>query len=242
MSSLLRLYPQAWRERYGDELVALLQDRPASMADHLDLIRGALDARLHPQVRGAAAIPDKEFPVNQRAFGFVAAAGGIAWILGILSMYVLPRDSEGSRSLGLAMVGMALAIACIGAALGDLGTRPGSVASARTGRAVVVVSIALGFTLLPAWPVFLFGLFGFPILVALLAIRGTQNGVFPTWFAVVASIAALGVLGGIGADMQAGHDETLALIAVVGLPALLLAALALRGPIASVAPPTPDPA
>ena len=71
MSSLLRLYPQAWRERYGDELLALLQDRPASLTDHLDLIRGALDARLHPQVPVVAAVPDKELPVNQRAFGFV---------------------------------------------------------------------------------------------------------------------------------------------------------------------------
>jgi hypothetical protein len=237
------LYPQAWRERYGDELLALLQDRPASLADHLDLIRGAVDARLHPQVPGVAAVSDKELPVNQRAFGFLAAAGGIIWILGILSIFVLPRDDEGSRSIGLAMVSLAFAIAFIGAALGDLGTRPGSATSARTGQAIIVVSIALGFTLLMAWPVFLFGLFGFPILAALLAVRGTRNGAFPTWFAVVASIAALGILGGIGVDVSAGHDETLALIAVVGLPGLLLAWLALRGgPIASATPGALDPA
>jgi hypothetical protein len=145
MSSLLRLYPQAWRERYGDELVALLEDHPATLSDHLDLIRGALDARLHPQVLGVTAIPDKELPVNQRAFGFLAAAGGIAWILGILSIYVLPRDVEGSRSLGLAMVGMALAIACIGAALGDLGTRQGS-AAAPDGPGGLVVQFVLGLT------------------------------------------------------------------------------------------------
>lgn len=242
MTYLLRLYPQAWRERYGDELFALLEEHPATLTDHLDLIRGALDARLHPQVAGVAAVPDKELPVNQRAFGFLAAAGGLAWILGILSIFVLPRDGEGSRSIGLAMVGMAVAIAFIGAALGDLGTRPASATSTRTGRAVVVVSLGLGLTLLMAWPIFLFGLFGFPILAALLAIRGTRNGVFPTWFAVVASIAAFGVLGGIGVDVQAGHDETLALIAVVGLPALLLAGLALRGTSLSATPSTADPA
>jgi hypothetical protein len=243
MTTLLRLYPRAWRDRYGDELLALLEEHPATLVDTFDLIRGALDARLHPQVPGVAAVPDKELPVNQRTFGFMAAAGGIAWILGILSIFVLPRDVEGSRSLGLAMVGMALAIAFIGAALGDLGTRPGSARSARTGHAVIVLSIALGFTLLVAWPIFLFGFFGFPILAALLAIRGTRNGVFPTWFAVVASVAALGVLGGIGVDVQAGHDETLALIAVVGLPALLLAGLALRRtPLSSTSPPELDPA
>jgi hypothetical protein len=242
MSSLLRLYPQAWRARYGDELLALLQDRPASVTDYFDLIRGALDARLHPQVPGAAAVSDKELPVNQRSFGFLAAAGGIIWILAILSMFVLPRDAEGSRSLGLAMVGMALAMAFIGAALGDLGTRRASATSERTGRLVIVVSLALGLTLVIAWPIFLFGLFGFPILAALLAIRGTRNGVFPTWFAVVASIAALGVLGGIGVDMQAGRDQTLALIAVVGVPALLLAGLALRGTPLSSTSASADPA
>ena len=241
MTRLLRLYPRAWRERYGDEMLALLESQPTTLIDHLDLIRGALDARLHPQVPSVAAAPERELPVFQRTFGFMAAAGGIAWIIGILSIFVLPRDVEGSRSLGLAMIGMTLAIAFIGAALGDLGTRPGSAASARTGRAVIVVSLVLGLTLLVAWPVFLFGFFGFPILAALLAIRGTRNGVFPTWFAVVASIAAFGVLGGVGVDVQAGHDETLALIAVVGLPALLLASLALRGgPLSSAAPPELD--
>ena len=70
-----------------------------------------------------------------------------------------------------------------------------------------------------------------------------MNGVFPAWFAVVATIAAFGILGGIGADVDAGRDQTLALIAVVGLPALLLAGLALRGQaISSVAPPSSDPA
>jgi hypothetical protein len=242
MTRLLRLYPRAWRERYGDEVVALLEERPTTLLDELDLIRGALDARLHPQVTGVVGAPERERPVNQRTFGFMAAAGGIAWIVGILSIFVLPRDVAGSRSLGLAMVGMALAMPLIGAALGDLGTRQGSATSARTGHAVIVVSIVLGLTLLPAWPVFLFGLFGFPILAALLAIRGTRNGVFPTWFAVVASIAGLGVLGGIGADVDAGRDQTLVLIAVVGVPALLLAGLALRGTPLTSTTPMPGPA
>jgi hypothetical protein len=49
MSMMVRLYPSAWRARYGDELDQLLTDRPPSLADRLDLARGALDARLHPQ-------------------------------------------------------------------------------------------------------------------------------------------------------------------------------------------------
>jgi hypothetical protein len=47
---LIRLYPGFWRERYGDEFVELLQSRPPNVRDRLDIFRGALDARIHPQV------------------------------------------------------------------------------------------------------------------------------------------------------------------------------------------------
>jgi hypothetical protein len=46
----LRLYPRAWRERYGDELEAVLETDGLGMRSRLDLIRGAVDARLHPAV------------------------------------------------------------------------------------------------------------------------------------------------------------------------------------------------
>lgn len=43
---LLRLYPAAWRDRYADEFAALLDDCPSSPALVLDVVLGALDARL----------------------------------------------------------------------------------------------------------------------------------------------------------------------------------------------------
>ena len=43
---LLRLYPAAWRDRYADEFVALLDDCPPSPALVFDVFLGALDARL----------------------------------------------------------------------------------------------------------------------------------------------------------------------------------------------------
>jgi len=46
---LLRLYPRAWRERYGEELSAHLEaERPLRVGVVADLVRGALDAHLHP--------------------------------------------------------------------------------------------------------------------------------------------------------------------------------------------------
>ena len=55
MSILIRLYPSEWRERYGDELALLLEDRPPGPYDSLDLLLGAVDAHLHAVgARGAA--------------------------------------------------------------------------------------------------------------------------------------------------------------------------------------------
>jgi len=49
---LIRLYPQAWRERYEAEFVALLEESPTTLLDTLDLTLGALDAHLDPQTGG----------------------------------------------------------------------------------------------------------------------------------------------------------------------------------------------
>jgi hypothetical protein len=47
---VLRLYPRAFRERYGEEILAMLEQRPLSFADLLNLLAGACDAYLHPQL------------------------------------------------------------------------------------------------------------------------------------------------------------------------------------------------
>jgi hypothetical protein len=50
LPAILRCYPRAWRERYGDELADLLAREPRSPRLALDLALGAIDAHLHPQV------------------------------------------------------------------------------------------------------------------------------------------------------------------------------------------------
>ena len=56
MSWLLWLYPRRWRRRYADEFLALMEARPLSPSVVLDVLRGALDAWLHPEL-GAAPAP-----------------------------------------------------------------------------------------------------------------------------------------------------------------------------------------
>jgi len=43
---LLRLYPRWWRERYGDEFEVLLEDLPSDRSYLVDIVKGAVDARL----------------------------------------------------------------------------------------------------------------------------------------------------------------------------------------------------
>src|SRR5256885_517353 len=50
MNWLLQLYPAQWRERYGEEFGAVLASQRASPGLVLDVLAGAIDAHLHPQI------------------------------------------------------------------------------------------------------------------------------------------------------------------------------------------------
>lgn len=47
MRWLLKLYPQAWRDRYEEEVLALLDEHKITVHTVVDLLVGALDANLH---------------------------------------------------------------------------------------------------------------------------------------------------------------------------------------------------
>ena len=111
--ALLRLYPRGWRDRHGDEMLALLEDRPPSLADRVDLVRGTLDARLHP-------------PDPSRLPAAAGITGGAAWTVagGFVLAQPLAPDWPGYMfdMLALAIAGVAcLLIAIVGSwlRLGD---------------------------------------------------------------------------------------------------------------------------
>ena len=62
---LLRLFPRAWRERYQDEFLALVEDRPVGLRDVLDIIISAADARLRP----SSWLPEREQRIVLQAAG-----------------------------------------------------------------------------------------------------------------------------------------------------------------------------
>lgn len=53
---VLRLYPRLWRQRYEEEMLAMLEERHCSLFDTVDLFFGALDAHLHPHL-GTTGMP-----------------------------------------------------------------------------------------------------------------------------------------------------------------------------------------
>ena len=50
---LLRLYPRGWRDRYGDEFLELAGGQPLTVQQVIDIISGAIDARLSGDVQHA---------------------------------------------------------------------------------------------------------------------------------------------------------------------------------------------
>jgi hypothetical protein len=63
-SFLSRLYPRAWRDRYGEELEALLAERRPTFGMLIDLLGGVLDAWLSPQTN----VIDQERTVKMNAY------------------------------------------------------------------------------------------------------------------------------------------------------------------------------
>jgi hypothetical protein len=111
MSLAVRLYPAAWRERYGDELEALLADHPPALRDRIDLIRGAIDARLHPDLVGDRWIGDRR--------GFAPLVGFAMLVLAVVIMGNGPvrHDDYGTYrdgSAGLPFLVLSMALLSVG--------------------------------------------------------------------------------------------------------------------------------
>src|SRR5690606_11682032 len=70
MIALLKLYPREWRERYGRELEEIVAAQPRSLRLAVDLLAGAIDAHLKPQLttgrRTGAPTPEGGEPMLDR--------------------------------------------------------------------------------------------------------------------------------------------------------------------------------
>ena len=68
---LLRLYPRAWRERYGAEFLATVEPGSLNIQQVIDIVSGAIDARLSSDVRRAIVAsrvaPSEGAPMIQKS-------------------------------------------------------------------------------------------------------------------------------------------------------------------------------
>jgi hypothetical protein len=105
MSRLLRLYPAAWRERYEAEFIGTLQERPVGLTGSVDVVRGAVDAHLHPELFGGA-----RQPWTHRLPGVLAMTAGLIWSWFWLRVLLVAPNEEWGDSVGLAMMLMLISV------------------------------------------------------------------------------------------------------------------------------------
>jgi hypothetical protein len=190
MTRLVRLYPAAWRERYEVELKALLDERPPDVLDRLDIIRGAIDARLHPQGRHDPPEPAESLG-GLRLAGSVATIGGVLWALASIGFYGAPYINDlGYKDSGsVALVG-ATAAAVTGLAAVMIIRLMADRSVVLWGSAAAIALGAIGLAL--PWPIVLVGFFGAVIGTLLFGLIGTSR-LGPAYLLVgVGALLALG--------------------------------------------------
>jgi hypothetical protein len=195
MTRLVRLYPTAWRRRYEAEFLALLADHPPTLEERFDIVRGALDARLHPQVRGAneppiaSLVPEADLRLARR-LGFAAVIGALLWpvAFGIVLMGPVVYDGAGAYRDGQAAfpVFYAAVFLLAGGLVGQILALPARARVARVAAGVAIPFLVL-FGLGP-WmaPLGLVAL----ILVTTLAVAAWRSG----FWSSLASSAVVGAL------------------------------------------------
>jgi hypothetical protein len=228
--SLLSLYPRSWRERYGEEFAELLAARPPSLGDRIDIVRGAVDARLHPQVRGSEddRLPDR--------FG-IAPLGGLFAFAGALLIAAngpVQYDEYGSyREGGAALPFIILAFVLLSVGLYRVieSLPPGAVWARGAGWTAIVAGLLWSPMpwMLPIALVFMLGTVG-------LAIGARRAGTWPTW-ALVLLVVPLAVPTALFAAslvqpwywLRGSGIELVIAFACIAAPWPLVAAVLLRG-------------
>lgn len=228
MSGLVRLYPRTWRARYEVEFLGVLASRPPSLRDRFDIVRGAMDARLHPELQGSPGGPRSAMQPARLAAA-VSCMAGVAWLvwIGLLLGNFrgwgagMPENAE--LIFGLQIVTfLALAAAHLLLAYVAQGTirSIGSI-----GASVAAMSFAVG--ALGGGMLLAFALIGSAGLAA-----GLAGRIIPRWASVAWVVTSVAVLAAMGAFVAGGGRDVglLVIAAPFGLTWILVGlVLASRG-------------
>lgn len=165
MTRLTALYPRAWRDRYEDEFLLLMAERPDSQRDRVDIVRGAVDARLHPQLKPSNP-GEPERLSSAQLDAMLAVLAGALWVatgFAFLGSSVNPELGYKESTVAL-MLGITGAFVAGLAALAVSRSLPGQHHGASVAARVAVVG-ALAMVL--PWPILLFGFWATHVGVAI---------------------------------------------------------------------------
>jgi hypothetical protein len=88
-AALIRLYPRQWRGKYGAEMTEMLASAPLTLRSATDLIAGAIDARLNPQLAAGPSgavkgctMTTQMFRCSSAGFSKVDQRRSAAWMIG----------------------------------------------------------------------------------------------------------------------------------------------------------------
>jgi hypothetical protein len=158
VSALTRLYPQPWRDRYEAEFLDLLESRPPGLRDRVDILLGAVDARVNPEVPGTALDDGSVRRGRQRA-GLAAIVGGLLWVavaIVVLLTPVDPADGYKDGTAGLVIGLVASLLTAVGAFLAtDLIDGVG-----QRGRAIAIAIFVASLLFVAPWPILAAGVLG----------------------------------------------------------------------------------
>ncbi len=173
MNRLVVLYPAAWRNRYGDEFDAMLVSRPPSIGERLDIVRGAVDAHVHPQLPGRERLPDRAGigPL----VGFAALVGAVLLSAnGPVQFDEYGTYRDGSAALPAFIIAMLLLDVGLYRVLERLPDEAGWARAAGTIAIVAGLTWAVMPWVTPIGLAFILGVLG-------LAVGARRAGILPAW-------------------------------------------------------------
>jgi MFS family permease len=114
-SFLVRCFPARWRDRYGSEFEAILEERPLGPFDVADILLAAIDAHLHLRGIEAASQRRRGFMMSLRLGGSAAILGGVLFLGGLVASSIDQTDDGGGPWTAFLFAGTAaLLLALIG--------------------------------------------------------------------------------------------------------------------------------
>lgn len=245
MSRLLQLYPKPWRDRYGDELDALLGASPPVFRDRIDVVRGAIDARLHPELVVVPGAPRVRPYVAVRRLGAATIVGAPLWILTwwLAATGPVVEDVNGSYVDGsAAMLPLLVSMSLLATSLAVHVVRlSGPAVAARVGGTVATAMLLLWAMGPWVWPLLVLGIVGL-VVFAIGAWRiGAWSGSASAVLIAVASGSLAFIVAGIAIHLTAGAPQVVSALAGVGIGLATVAWVAVGAVHLGAVEPDPGP-